>query len=217
MIRVLIVSDIRLYREGLGEVLAQDGRLDVVGMTATSQDAVSKLDELMPDAVLLDKDVPGAFELIPRLASVAPKTKVVALGLTETRREVLAFAEAGVAAYVCREASVEDLVKSVHAAVHDELFCSRRIAAALLQRVADLATRQPTARAESLTRRERQVAELIDQGLTNKEIARRLYIETATVKNHVHSILDKLGVHTRGEAAAQLRFANVVSGGRFSG
>jgi DNA-binding NarL/FixJ family response regulator len=213
MIRVLIVSDIRLYREGLGEVLARDGRLDVAGMTSTATEAISRLDELAPDAVLLDRDVPAAFDLIRMIANLKSNTKVVALGLTETRREVLAFAEAGVAAYVCREASVEDLVNSVHAAVHDELCCSRRIAAALLQRVAVLAARQGPGRAACLTTREREIVELIDQGLTNKEIAHRLFIETATVKNHVHSILDKLGVHTRGEAAAKVRVRTVLSGG----
>lgn len=213
MTRVLIVSDIRLYREGLAEVLARDGRLDIAGMISTAEEAISYLEELAPDAVLLDKDVPAAFDLIRMVANLNSNTKVVALGLSETRREVLAFAEAGVAAYVCREASVEDLVNSVHAAVHDELCCSRRIAAALLQRVADLAACQGPAYATCLTRREREILDLIDQGFTNKEIAYRLVIEIATVKNHVHSILDKLGVHTRGEAAAKVRLRTVLSGG----
>src|SRR2546421_13075479 len=126
----------------------------------------------------------------------------------EDHGDVLASAEAGAIAYVPREASLEDLVAVIECAVRGEAVCSPRVAGALLRRIAVLATDGRSDRVPArLTKREREIMGLIDEGLSNKEIAKRLRIEVATVKNHVHNILEKLQVHRRGEAAARVRAA----------
>jgi DNA-binding NarL/FixJ family response regulator len=107
---------------------------------------------------------------------------------------------------VLRDGTVDDLVATIESASRGELRCSAKIAAALLRRVADLATERDISKTNArLTRREQENACLVEEGLSNKEIAARLFIEVATVKNHVHNILEKLQVRTRGEAAAAVR------------
>ena len=131
---------------------------------------------------------------------------MVALGVADADDHVLGCAEAGVAGYVPRDASLDDLVAVIESAFRGEAICSPRIAGSLLRRIATLAAGQNgTMPLAHLTGREREIVRLIDRGLSNKEIARDLGIEVATVKNHVHNILEKLQVRRRGEAAARMR------------
>jgi two-component system, NarL family, nitrate/nitrite response regulator NarL len=127
---------------------------------------------------------------------------VVALGVSEDPDEVLECAEAGVAGYVSRRATVEDLVKTIEGVERGELCCSPRMAAEMFHRVAALAAGQAAARLFPLTVREQAIVQLISRGLSNKEIAHALSIEVATVKTHVHHILEKLGVPRRAAVAA---------------
>ncbi len=207
MFRVAIVTDVRLYREGLQRVLEQDGHLQVVHQASSVEELLAELPTRQPEAVLLDIAIPGALDAVRSSPAIRQGVKVVALGLTGNEHDVVACAEAGIAGYVCREGSVEELVQAVESALREELRCSKRIAGALLRRVASLAEHRRRERIDHLhlTSREHEVARLLDQGLTNKEISSRLFIEVSTVKNHVHSILEKLDVRTRGEAAAKLR------------
>jgi DNA-binding NarL/FixJ family response regulator len=208
MTRVLIVAHIRLYREGLTAMLQGERRIDVVGTATGADEAVAALQACRPDVVLLDTAIPDNVWIVRALVAAVPGTKVVALAVPEVEREVLACAEAGVAGYVTREGSVEDLVAAVESVARGEMVISPRMAATLLQRVATLALEQSPAAIEArLTTREVEILDLIDQGLSNKEIARRLTIELSTVKNHVHNILEKLNVTRRGEAAARARAA----------
>jgi two-component system nitrate/nitrite response regulator NarL len=208
-IRVLVVSPMRIYQQGLSYVLAQEPAIRVVGMASSLQAA-----GLLPggegrsgggpaDVLLFDLAVNGGLAELRRLAN-ASGPKILVLGVAEDEEQIIACAEAGIAGYVTPNGSVAELVQTIHDAAHGEFNCPPHIAASLLRRVATAGApaRPPQAR---LTLRQREVARLIDQGLSNKEIARRLSIELATVKNHVHNILEKLGVSRRADAAAWLR------------
>lgn len=201
MIRVLIISDIRLYRDGLTHVLERDERIGVVG-ARNAHEADDDLAVSPPDVALLDMAHPAAMSVMRDITSRFPSVKVVALGVTQQDGDVIACAEAGVAGYVFRDASLEELRATIESAARGELRCSPAMAATLLRRVANLASVQPSA-PTNLTRREHEIVDLIAEGLSNKQIAARLFIEVPTVKNHIHSILDKLGVRTRAEAAAK--------------
>jgi two-component system, NarL family, nitrate/nitrite response regulator NarL len=205
MVDVLIVSDIRLYRDGLAEMLARDGRLGSVGTAASISATLEHLENGEACVVLFDMGMPESLTAVRAIATLGQFVKVVALGISETRSDVVNCAEAGVRGYVCRESSLEDLVAAVQSAVDGELYCPPRIAAALMDSVARLAARVTGDDEVHLTYRELEVARLLEQGLGNSEIARRLHIAVATVKVHVHHILDKLGTCRRGEAAAKLR------------
>jgi DNA-binding NarL/FixJ family response regulator len=204
-----VVSDVRLYRDGLTDSLGRHNSLAIVGTASTSDEAVAQAISLRPDVVIVDMAMPDSLGTVRCLKKVPQHAAVVAFAVAEVEHAVLACAEAGVAGYVPRDASIEDLVAAVHRAARGEALCSPRIAATLFRRVAALAAElHPVAAAAGqLTGREREIIALIDAGMSNKEIAQRLSIEVATVKNHVHNVLDKLQVNRRGQAAARLRAA----------
>jgi DNA-binding NarL/FixJ family response regulator len=161
------------------------------------------------DIVLVDADLPGAGALVREVAQRPCDPKVGVLGVEEAREEILPLVEAGITGYVTREGSIADLFASVECAVRGESVASPRMVATLMKQVASLTReRRSSQEAGILTTRERQIAGLIEEGLSNRDIARRLEIELPTVKNHVHNILEKLHVHRRGEAAARLRTAS---------
>ncbi len=215
MTHVLVVSDIRLYREGLAEALERDGRLDVVATAADMERVERRLNELAPDALLQDMSMSSAFDIVRSVRDRFRNVSVVALGVLERPEEILPCAEAGVAAYVSRDSSLDELVGTVEDALRGRLRCSGRIARALLDHVAGAGGHARENRTPYLTPRELEVAGLLNEGLTNQEIAGRLAIEVATVKCHVHNILDKVGVHHRGEAAARLRGYGVLAATSF--
>jgi two-component system nitrate/nitrite response regulator NarL len=205
--RLFVLSDVRLLREGL--VLALSHRSDVL-VVGSSDLSLSPTDiaELRPDVVLLDAAKRGNLQLTLLLRQILPSAKIVAFAVADIDEDIIACAEAGISGYISRTGSVEDVVAAVHAAACGELHCSPRTSALLFSHMA-LLSRNPglVAGHDLLTRREREIVGLVEQGLSNKEIARSLRIGAATVKNHIHSILSKLQVRRRGEAAARIRQA----------
>jgi two-component system nitrate/nitrite response regulator NarL len=200
VIRVFIVARIRLYREGLAAMLPRRDDIAVVGTAESWEAGADDVRRLRPDIVLLDMAVADGSNAIREIVAGTDGVKVVALAVPESEREVIAYAEAGVSGYVTREQSLADLVAAVESAARGQVACSPRVAAALLQRVTALSNPSPAGDSR-LTRRESEIATLLDEGLSNKEIAQRLCIERATVKNHVHNILEKLEVRSRFEVA----------------
>jgi len=206
MPRILIVADVRLYRDGLAQALARVPEFQVLDSLGSLSLAVEVVLGLEPDVVLVDMASAGSHVLVREIATLAPATRVVALGIPEVDGDVIACAEAGIAGYVSRDASLEDLIAAIQRAGRGELLCSPKVAGSMLRHIAFLsAGRKGVFATDSLTGREREILRLIDQGCSNKDIARRLGIEVATVKNHVHNLLEKLQVHRRAEAAARLR------------
>ena len=208
MIRVLAISGICLYREGLAAMLGRAGAVSVVGSAADVAEGIElwKRQADPPDLILLDTIAADAEFQIRTLLGELPGVRVLALTVPNQEAEIITVAEAGIAGFVTSDASVGDLVAAIESVARGEVLCSPSIAAALLRRLSSLARTRPVADpAGPLTLREREILELIDEGLSNKQIAQRLRIELSTVKNHVHHILVKLGVDRRTEAAALIR------------
>lgn len=174
----------------------------MAGVWPECTDDVAELDV---DIVLLhlhrDEGIVAARVFRHRLGA-----KLVALGIPETERDVVTYAEAGVSTYLAREGSLDELGSIVTAAARGEAVSPPRIVGALVERIAKLS--EISREIATLTPRERQVLRLLDEGLSNKEIAGRLCIEPATVKNHVHRILKKLNVSSRTDAVAALASAD---------
>ena len=200
--RLFLIADTAVYVEVLARRMSEVRCGLVVGTSTSVPEALREVSELRPDIILLDVTAARRLADVQRLAKAAAGARIIALGITETPRRVVACAEAGIVAYVARDATFDELLATLRQVQAGEASCSPRIAAALFRRLAERVGTASTASA--LTPREREILTLIDQGLSNKEIAQRLYIELATVKNHVHHILAKLHVHRRGEAAARV-------------
>jgi two-component system, NarL family, nitrate/nitrite response regulator NarL len=204
--RLLILGEVGLYREALARSLRGYGRFEVAAIAASVEEAVTALEDVKADVVLVDTRMREGADAVRTLAAAAPQVKLVALSVLEVEREVIAFAEAGASGYVALDGSMEDLAAVVESVERGEVLCSPGMAATLFRRVGALARerrREPIE--EKLTARELDVLRLIEEGLANKEIATALSIELPTVKNHVHRILEKLNVHRRAEAAARAR------------
>ena len=203
MIRIVVVSGVRLYREGLVALLERTEGISVLGSAADGPAAVSCIDTRKPDIALLDMTMPGSLDTLPRLRKAAPGVRVVGLAVEQNEPAILAAVEAGIAGYVLPQESLHHLVLVIHGVARNEAVLSPRIVASLMQRVAHLAAHSPQDPfVGRLTMREHEIIALVAQGMTNKEIARRLAIQLPTVKNHVHNILNKLQLSRRGQAAA---------------
>ena len=200
--RVCIISDVRLFREGLSASLSGKNGIDVIG-TGSANEALDLVLALRPDVLLLDLSAHESLALPRRLAPLLPSLRVVAFAVVEAETDVLACAEAGFSGYVAQDGSAADLVSAVLHALGGELVCPPRIAALLFERVAALSRQMPSAASEPLTPREREIAEFVARGMPNKAIARELRLAPATIKNHVHNILQKLSLQRRGEIAAR--------------
>jgi two-component system, NarL family, nitrate/nitrite response regulator NarL len=204
-VRVFIASHIRLYREALGRVLEESRDTVLVGAAASAVDAIEQVRRLTPDVALLDMAMSDAFSVARHLGRSGGASRIVALGMPENEAEVLNCAEIGIAGYVTRDASIADMLAAIEAAARGEVHCSPKIAGSLFRRIAALSTERPTGSSPAiLTARESQILKLLQQGMSNKMISRSLGIELPTVKNHVHSILAKLGIHRRTEAISLL-------------
>ena len=198
--RVLIVSDVRLYREGLAAALAATGRVELAGVEAPG-DFSLRLSDV--DVVLLDADQLKSRTSLSWIELAS--TKIVAFAVSEIEDDIDACARSGVASFVGKDGSAEDILSAIEGIWRGELPCPSRVAALLFRRLTVLLRSQPRMGGSELTDRELQVMSLLDRGCSNKEIARQLGIGLSTVKNHVHNILEKLHVHRRGEATAALR------------
>lgn len=198
---VTVVSDVLLYREGLAASLVRDGRLTILDIVA-SADALPALSRKPPDALILDAAVPEWLQLSRRLRLVIPCLRIVGFGISGGVERFVECAESGLAAFVGCNGSVGQLVDAVIGALKGELACSPRLSALMCERLALLSA--GSSGSSPLTRREKEIAALIGQGLSNKEIAIDLRIGASTVKNHVHSLLEKLNVRRRSAIVHQL-------------
>ncbi len=206
MIHVVIVNTVKIYLESVAAMLARHDGVRVVGTAETEAEAIATVEDLEPNVVLLDMRSPDSVSMIQAIIQAAPTIKIVALAASDVESEIIAFAKIGVAGFVPRDASAQELVEAVQASVRGEFNCSPRVAGTLLRQVGLLATSRSSESTDCrLTPRETEIVELIDRGLSNKEIATDLGVEVSTVKNHVHSILHKLRVRRRGQAAARMR------------
>ena len=206
MTRVFTVARTRLHSEALAHWLATADEISVVGEARTAANAVGPIRELRADVVLIDAAAGDCIDEIRTVVTGAPNARVVPVAMPESEDCIVACAEAGIAGYVPRDASLEELAEVIRRVPTGDAPCPARVAAWLMQGLHALSAERASSRVVGrLTRREAEILALVGEGLPNKEIARRLQIEVATVKNHVHNILEKLGVHRRGEAVARLR------------
>ncbi|GAB2864232.1 response regulator [Lentzea nigeriaca] len=199
MIRLLIVDDQAAVRDGLAVMLDLDPDITVVGTAVNGREAVAAVEELGPDVVLMDLNMPvmGGAEATGVLRASHPDLPVVVLTTFDDDDSILAALRAGARGYLTKDADRTTIIQAVRAAHAGNAILDPTVQSRLL----DLASRQPVEQpAVDLTAREREVLELIGEGLRNPEIARRLFISEATVKTHINNLFAKAGLHSRADA-----------------
>lgn len=209
-VRVLIIHRNRLFREGLAFVLAQQPNITVARVVAYPSEVLHEIEKLRIDIVILDLCLPdreglGEARLIRH---TSPDVRILMMGLTELESDVIACIEAGAAGYLPQEASLAHLLQNIRAVAAGEAICSPKVAALLFSRVTEAARERELRRVlglPNLTRRELEIIALIEESLSNKDIAARLQIELQTVKNHIHNVLEKLQLDGRREVARYAR------------
>ena len=214
-ISVFVVDDNRLLCEGLVSMLGEREDIAVVGAAPSGDDALEQIKRLRPNVALIDIGMPGkdGIAVTQALHQEAPEVKVIILGMVDLTDEIMACIEAGAAGYALKETSFDHLVETIRSAHRGESLCSPQMAASLFSRIAELAGERILSVPSSsvkLTPRELEIVNALADELSNKEIARQLSIETQTVKNHIHNILDKLQLHTRLEAVEYARERNLL-------
>jgi len=176
-----------------------------LGTAGSRPEALAAVVQLKPELVIVDVALPDALQLMRDLRSQTPTTRIVAFAVEEEISVILDCAESGAAGFVSANASISELVSSLERTIAGELLCSPRMAAELLQRAAGLhRPREAGDTPDGLTRREQEVYGYVCEGSSNKEIASALNISEATVKHHVHHLLEKLKVPTRLHAVRHL-------------
>ena len=204
-LRVVICDDGVLTRECLARSLRSEG---IDADCAWDLPSVFRqLDRGIPDVIVLNIDTPDSSTLIQVASDFGPGIRVIVIGLSEDREaDIVSCAEAGVAGLHLRTESFDDLLSLIRSDTDDDQpACSPAISAILLRRVYALIGQADPDSLTLLTEREDQILRLLDEGLSNQQIASRLHITFHTVKNHVHSLFGKLGVSSRGEAVAAYR------------
>jgi len=199
--RVLLVDDHELMRQGLRSILESEQDVEVVGEAVSGRDAVALARALQPDVVVMDvamKDLNG-IEATRQIRAECPSVQVVALSSYSDRRYVAAILEAGACGYVLKADAYDDLRRAIHAARRGKSYLSPDVAAAVID--ASLKSPRPAAASalELIGPREREVLQLLAEGLSSPEIARRLHVATSTVDTHRRNIMNKLGLHSVAE------------------
>ena len=225
MIKTIILSDIRIYSEGLSLILSNQDAIEVIDSGNSLEDAFLAIEQSSPHMILLDMTMPRSCGFARQVRQLFPEIKIVAIAVPANEQNIIECAEAGISGYVARESSIHELINTVLSVDKGEFCCPPQIAAVLFNKIQNM-TRRITedftfpgpiteAASQDLTRREKQILGLMTQGLSNKQIAKALVIQVSTVKNHVHNILVKLEVHSRTQAVALFKNKEHSGGLRF--
>lgn len=204
-IEVVLVDDHDLFRAGLAAMLSRESGISVVGQTSRGRAGVKLATELRPHVVLMDLSMPDldGITATREILARAPETRVVVISAVSEDGDVEAAVLAGACGFLLKDAPVRDVAAAVFAAASGEAWLAPRAAAAVLQKLRRdrLSTEPPPVPVEILSTRELEILRLVARGLENSEIAEELSISPKTAKNHLSSVITKLGVSNRVQAA----------------
>ncbi|MEE6262734.1 response regulator transcription factor [Plantactinospora sonchi] len=201
MIRVFLLDDHEVVRRGLADLLQSDGDIEVVGESGSAQEATRRIPALRPDVAILDARLPdgNGIDVCRDVRAVDSTIKGLVLTSYEDDEALFAAIMAGAAGYVLKQIRGTDLVDAVRRVAAGQSLLDPAVTARVLERIR-IGVEQPT-EFQSLTERERRILEYVAEGLTNREIAAKMFLAEKTVKNYVSSLLAKLGLERRTQAA----------------
>lgn len=203
-IQIVIVDDHPLFRDGVVQTLQAQPDLEIVGQAVSAAEAERLARDLLPDVILLDITIPGSgLNAARAIAAISPVSKIIMLTASEAEEDVLAAFKAGAHGYILKGVSGQELIQIVRNVYAGEAYVTPTLAASLLSEMQNRGRGEPppTNPLDELTEREREILEYVASGLSNKEIAQKLYLSEKTIKHYMTNILEKLQVRNRVEAA----------------
>lgn len=202
--RVVVVDDHPLFREGVATIIASEPDLEVVGQGANASEAIKLANDLLPDLILLDIDMPGnGLDAARKIAEHSPAVKIIVLTVSETEENLVSAIKAGAKAYILKGVAARELIRILRVVLAGESYVPPALASSLLVEMSKPAGNPKSSQdgTVELTVREREILELLSQGLSNREIGAKLFLTEKTIKHYVTNILQKLQVRNRVEAA----------------
>lgn len=202
--RILLVDDHEVVRVGLKALLERHPKFEVVAEAGTAREAIEKVEAFSPDVVVMDIRLPGGsgIEICEEIVEKYPDSKVIMLTSYAEDEMLFSAIRAGAAGYVLKQIGGEDLVHAIEAVGRGEALLDPAVTQRIFQEVRKAAKEEEASAFSALTQQEKHVLLLVSEGKTNREIAKALFLGEGTVRNYVSSILSKLGVSNRAEAAA---------------
>ncbi|MDD5362346.1 MAG: response regulator transcription factor [Ignavibacteria bacterium] len=206
-IRIAIIEDNRLLRDGITVMLNEHADLKVVAALGEVENSMSNIFSKKPDIILIDLGLRSrnSLDVVKMIKKKSREMKIIVMDLLPLQTDILDFVKAGVSGFILKEASVQEFLKTIRLVADGDKVLPPHMAGSLftqiIERVANGHQEKTLLRAVRMTKRERQVIELIADGLTNKEIGHILHLSPYTVKSHVHNILEKMALHTRVQIA----------------
>ncbi|KPK24571.1 MAG: hypothetical protein AMJ70_01555 [Dehalococcoidia bacterium SG8_51_3] len=216
-LRVLVVDDHALFRRGIVTVLANQDNINVVGEAVNGLEAIAKAEELAPDVILMDLNMPqcSGLEATQALQAKALQAKILVLTVSDNEADLFAAIKFGATGYILKNTEPEELVQAIYHIAQGGVIISPVMATKLLAEFRDASTGARTESTnnekDNMSPREDEVLQLVAQGATNKEIADSLFISENTVKTHLRNIMDKLHLANRSQAAAYAVKRGLVS------
>ncbi len=200
-IRILIADDHPLFREGVAQSLASEPGFIVVGQAGSGEEAFTLVGDLLPDVLLLDVTMPGDGGIITagKVAAAWPVVRIMMLTVSEDQDTLMAALKAGARGYVLKGVTARDLANAVRVVAGGDIYISPALAGGILFELT--ANKQEDDPLTTLTDRERDILNLVAEGLTNREIGDRLHLAEKTIKHYMTNVLQKLHVRSRVEAA----------------
>ena len=211
-IRLLLIEDNRLLREGLAELIKKQRGLDLVGVSEKFEGVLSTAQKLKPQVVLLDQCLrdQNSLHVAEMIAKEFPEAKAIVMGLIPVKADVLEFVKAGVSGFILKDSTFDDFLKPIQKVAAGSKVFPSSLTGSFFSQIVEDAERNGNVQLNDvrITKREREIVDLISEGLSNKEIAQRLHISIYTVKSHVHRILEKMALRTRLEVAVHRKAAH---------
>jgi DNA-binding NarL/FixJ family response regulator len=205
-IRLLLIEDNRLLRDGIAAMLKGNRDIKVIATSGNGENSILRIHELKPNVILLDLGLrsQNSLQVVEIVKKEFPQAKVIVMDLVPAQGDVLEFVKAGASGFILKDATLDDFLATIRSVAEGGKVLPHILSGSLFTQIIENAVnggRTNLNKAIRMTKREREVIGLISDGLSNKEIAKRLHIATYTIKSHVHNIMEKLTLHTRLEVA----------------
>jgi two-component system nitrate/nitrite response regulator NarL len=206
IIRLLLIEDNRLLRDGIAKMLKAYRDIKVVAASGDGTHTIARIHELKPNVILLDLGLrsQNSLQVVEVVKKEFPQAKVIVMDLAPAQGDVLQFVKAGASGFILKDATLDDFLATIRSVAGGGKVLPPLLGASLFSQIIEHAVsggRADLNKAIRMTKREREVIALISDGLSNKEIGQRLHIATYTIKSHVHNIMEKLALHTRLQVA----------------